>query len=204
MGETPPGMPGGLRVGRRLGRPRRPRGLVDGRPLRPPLGGHAAPARQRPAGGAAHLARGDTAPRRHRGAGPRGASSCCSGCSSSSCRGAAKPHRSSTWPAAIPRSRWRSTAPNGPTTWQGRSPTRRWSFYREAWAEIVRARNTGLAAPALDDLERRVRPAWTAVPRAHAGHRSGSPTCLAEADPVGLARGPTGRRRTTSTGPPRP
>ena len=30
-------------------------------------------------------------------------------------------------------------------------------YYREAWTEIVRARNTGLSAPALDELEQRVR-----------------------------------------------
>jgi hypothetical protein len=59
-------------------------------------------------------------------------------------------------------------------------------YYREAWAEVVRARQTGLSAPALDDLERRVRGgmdtlygAHTLVPERLAGVPDG-------ADPVDL------------------
>ena len=59
-------------------------------------------------------------------------------------------------------------------------------YYREAWAEVVRARNTGLSAPALDELERRVRAgldglyqARTPVTRRIANLPEGS-------DPVGL------------------
>jgi hypothetical protein len=41
-------------------------------------------------------------------------------------------------------------------------------YYREAWAEVVRARSTGLSAPALDDLERRVRAGMDTLYGAHA------------------------------------
>jgi hypothetical protein len=61
-------------------------------------------------------------------------------------------------------------------------------YYREAWEEVVRARNTGLAAPALDELEQRVRAglddlygAGTLAPRELASLPRSS-------DPVGLVR----------------
>jgi len=41
-------------------------------------------------------------------------------------------------------------------------------YYREAWAEVERARATGLSAPALDDLERRVRHGMDSLYGAHA------------------------------------
>jgi hypothetical protein len=40
-------------------------------------------------------------------------------------------------------------------------------YYREAWAEVARARATGLSAPALDDLERRVRKGMDSLFGAH-------------------------------------
>ena len=52
---------------------------------------------------------------------------------------------------------WRSTAPTAPTTLLATEPEAALEYYREAWAEVERARNTGLSAPALDELERRVR-----------------------------------------------
>jgi len=65
-------------------------------------------------------------------------------------------------------------------------------FYREAWQEVVRARDTGLSAPALDELERRVRAgldglylARTPVSRRIAALPRG-------ADPMGLVEDPRG------------
>jgi hypothetical protein len=61
-------------------------------------------------------------------------------------------------------------------------------YYREAWAEVVRARNTGLSAPALDELERRVRAGLDAL----YGARTLAPKEIAslprDSDPVGLVR----------------
>jgi hypothetical protein len=65
-------------------------------------------------------------------------------------------------------------------------------FYREAWDEIVRARATGLAAPALDELERRVRSGLDGLYGARTPVTSKVAAMPRGADPVGLVRDPRG------------
>ena len=65
-------------------------------------------------------------------------------------------------------------------------------FYREAWAEVVRARNTGLSAPALDDLERRVRTGLDHLYLARTPVTRRITTLPRQADPVALVRDPRG------------
>jgi hypothetical protein len=59
-------------------------------------------------------------------------------------------------------------------------------YYREAWAEVVRARNTGLSAPALDDLERRVRAGLDGLYLSRVPVTRRLATLPRGADPVGL------------------
>jgi hypothetical protein len=61
-------------------------------------------------------------------------------------------------------------------------------FYREAWGEIVRARGTGLAAPALDELERRVRAGLDGLYQARAPVTERIAGMPRGADPIGLVR----------------
>jgi WD40 repeat protein len=65
-------------------------------------------------------------------------------------------------------------------------------FYREAWAEVVRARNTGLSAPALDDLERRVRRGLDRLYLARTPVTERITALPRQADPLGLIEGPRG------------
>ena len=117
---------------------------------------------------------------------PSWPSSSSSGWPSSSCREAATPGASSRSPAATPRCPWRSTGRTAPTTSWRRSPDAALDYYREAWTEVVRARNTGLSAPALDELERASGPDWTASTRRARRSRSGSPSCPRARTPWGL------------------
>ena len=171
-------------------------GLIDrlweAMPHRPPV---------RQGAGAAHLASA------RRSAGPPSApwpswpSSSCSASSSSSCLGAATPRPSSASPAAIRRSRWRSTAPSAPDNLLATEPEAALEYYREAWTEIVRARATGLSAPALDELERRVRDGHrSALRRAHAGARDDRRAASTGPTPSTSSR-TRARARSTSTEP---
>ena len=65
-------------------------------------------------------------------------------------------------------------------------------YYREAWAEVERARNTGLSAPALDDLERRVRAGLDSLYQARTPVTQRLASLPDGADPVGLAEDPRG------------
>jgi hypothetical protein len=65
-------------------------------------------------------------------------------------------------------------------------------FYREAWAEVVRARSTGLAAPALDDLERRVRAGLDRLYLARNPPTRRITPLPRGSDPIGLVTGPRG------------
>jgi hypothetical protein len=59
-------------------------------------------------------------------------------------------------------------------------------YYREAWAEVERARNTGLSAPALDELERRVRAGLDGLYQARAPLTRRIAELPKGSDPVGL------------------
>jgi len=63
-------------------------------------------------------------------------------------------------------------------------------FYREAWQEVVRARDTGLSAPALDELERRVRAGLDGLYLARAPATTRIAALPGGADPVGLVQDP--------------
>lgn len=65
-------------------------------------------------------------------------------------------------------------------------------FYREAWAEVVRTRNTGLSAPALDELERRIRVGLDRLYQARTLVTERISTLPDQADPLGLVEGPRG------------
>ncbi len=59
-------------------------------------------------------------------------------------------------------------------------------YYREAWAEVERARATGLTAPALDDLERRVRAGFDRLYRARTPVTRRIAALPDDVDPTGL------------------
>lgn len=63
-------------------------------------------------------------------------------------------------------------------------------FYRSAWAEVQRARNTGLAAPALDDLESRVRDGLDTLYGTHKPAIEKITGLPDGTEPVGLVQGP--------------
>jgi hypothetical protein len=61
-------------------------------------------------------------------------------------------------------------------------------YYREAWTEVERARDTGLSAPALDELERRVRAGLDKLYGAHTLVTKRIASLPRQADPTGLVR----------------
>ena len=63
-------------------------------------------------------------------------------------------------------------------------------YYREAWAEIEQARGTGLSAPTLDDLERRVRTGLDSLYGAKSTAVERLSRLPAGSDPAYLAQGP--------------
>ncbi|MFV2064878.1 MAG: hypothetical protein ACC726_15410, partial [Chloroflexota bacterium] len=65
-------------------------------------------------------------------------------------------------------------------------------FYREAWDEIERARATGLSAPDLDELERRVRLGLDSLYRAETPATKQIAKVPSGAEPAGLVKGPRG------------
>jgi hypothetical protein len=65
-------------------------------------------------------------------------------------------------------------------------------YYREAWAEVKQARSTGLSAPALDQLETRVRNGLDSLYGVHTPAIEKITGLRKNHDPAGLVRGPRG------------